>query len=182
MSARRLAWALGVGTLAYSGAYVFVYLYRWEWNRTLTAGLFFLAAEIGLATGLVIERLRKLEQRLDARPASPPDGTDPAYTQVRARLNESAPPPRDHFAWLRSSTQRTNVFIPVLMGAGVILSALAWLVEKVARATAGRAGEAKLAERLLPISLPAEPIVGDDDTSGGSGLALLMRPTEGARR
>jgi hypothetical protein len=177
MSARRIAWAVGVGTLAYSGAYVFVYLYRWEWNRTLTAGLFFLAAEIGLAAAIVVERIRKLEQRLDARL----DAGDPAHAQVRARLAESTPPPRDHFAWLRSSTQRTSVFIPVLMGAGMILSALAWLVERVARATAGRAGEVKLARRLLPITLPTEPIVADDDNGTGSGLALLMRPTEGAR-
>jgi hypothetical protein len=182
MSARRLAWALGVGTLAYSGVYVFVYLYRWEWNRTLTAGLFFLAAEIGLATALVIERLRKLEHKLDDRPAGRPDATDPRYARVRARLSESASPARDHFAWLRSSMDRTNVFIPVLMGAGVILSALAWVVEKVARATAGRARDDKLAHRLLPISLPAEPIAGDDDIGGGAGLALLMRPTDGARR
>ncbi|MGQ0804545.1 MAG: hypothetical protein ACT4PI_11875 [Actinomycetota bacterium] len=181
MSARRLAWALGVGTLAYSGAYVFIYLYRWEWNRTLTAGLFFLAAEIALAAAVIVERIRKLEQRLDARPDARPDPNDPAYAQVRARLKETAPPARDHFAWLRSSMQRTNVFIPVLMGAGVILSALAWLVEKVARATAGRARDDKLAQRLLPISLPAEPIV-RDDTSVNSGLALLLRPTDGAHR
>jgi hypothetical protein len=177
MSARRLAWALGVGTLAYSGAYVFVYLYRWEWNRTLTAGLFFLAAEIGLATALVIERLRKLERKLDDQSVSKPDASDPRYAQVRTRLSESPAPARDHFAWLRSSVQRTNVFIPVIMGAGVVLSALAWMVEKVAKTTASRAREDKLARRLLPITLPADPIVGDDAGAAAPGLALLLRPT-----
>lgn len=176
MSGRRIAWAVGGITLVYSGAYVFVYLYRWEWNRALTAGLFFLAAEIGLAAALVIERIRKLEHRLDAGP----DVTDAAHSQVRSRLTESAPPARDHFAWLRSSTQRTNVFIPVIMGAGVILSGLAWIVERVARATAGRAREDKLAQRLLPITLPVGPIVGDDTAGDGTGLALLMRPSPGA--
>jgi hypothetical protein len=160
-------------TLAYSGAYVFVYLYRWEWNRALTAGLFFLAAEIGLAAAFLGERIRKLERRLDGEP----DAGDPAYTQVRARLTESSPPGRDHFAWLRSSVQRTNVFIPVIMGAGVVLSALAWLVEKVAKTTASRAREDKLARRLLPITLPADPIVGDDTAPATPGLALLLRPT-----
>jgi hypothetical protein len=160
-------------TLAYSGAYVFVYLYRWEWNRALTAGLFFLAAEIGLAAAFLGERIRKLERRLDREP----DAGDPAYTQVRARLTESSSPGRDHFAWLRSSAQRTNVFIPVIMGAGVILSALAWLVEKVAKTTASRAREDKLARRLLPITLPADPIVGEDTGAATPGLALLLRPT-----
>jgi hypothetical protein len=173
MSGRRIAWAVGVVTLLYSGAYVFVYLYRWEWNRALTAGLFFLAAEIGLAAALIIERVRKLEHRLDRAP----DAGDPAYDQVRARLTESAPPARDHFAWLRSSMQRTNVFIPVIMGAGVILSGLAWVVERVARATAGRAREDKLARQLLPITLPTEPIVGDETAANDAGLALLLRPS-----
>jgi len=175
MNGRRIAWAVGLVTLAYSGAYVFVYLYRWEWNRALTAGLFFLAAEIGLGVAFLGERIRKLERRLDDRP----EPTDPAYAQVRERLTESAPPARDHFAWLRSSMDRTNVFIPVIMGAGVILSGLAWLVEKVAKATAGRAREDKLAQRLIPIMLPAEPIVGDDRTDAGAGLALLLRPGAG---
>lgn len=178
MSARRIAWAVGVITLAASGTYVFVYLYRWEWNRALTAGLFFLAAEIGLAAAFLVERIRKLEHRIEATK----DATDPAYAQVRARLAEAAPPGRDHFAWLRSDLQRTNVFIPVLMGAGVVLSALAWLVEKVARATAGPAREHALASQLLPIALPAEPIVGNDDAASGAGLTLLLRPTDGARR
>jgi hypothetical protein len=173
MNGRRIAWAVGLVTLAYSGAYVFVYLYRWEWNRALTAGLFFLAAEIGLAVAFLSERIRKLERRLDREP----DAGDPAYTQVRARLTESSSPGRDHFAWLRSSAQRTNVFIPVIMGAGVILSALAWLVEKVAKTTASRAREDKLARRLLPITLPADPIVVDDAGAAAPGLALLLRPT-----
>ena len=37
-----------VGVLVASGGYVLVYLYRWEWNRALMAGVFFLAAEIAL--------------------------------------------------------------------------------------------------------------------------------------
>jgi hypothetical protein len=178
MNGRRIALAVGVVTLAASGTYVFVYLYRWEWNRALTAGLFFLAAEIGLVAAVLAERIRRLEHRLDQ-----PGVTEPAYTQVRSRLAEARPPARDHFAWMRSNMERTNVFIPVLMGAGVILSALAWLVERVARATANPHREAALAKRLLPITLPAEPIVGvDDPTATDAGLALLLRPNGEALR
>lgn len=178
MSARRIGWAVGVVTLAASGAYVFVYLYRWEWNRALTAGMFFLAAEIALAAAFLGERIRKLEFRIDRAP----DARDPVFAQVRARLSESAPPARDHFAWLRSSMEGTNVFIPVLMGAGVILAALAWVVERIARVTAGPGREDKLARQLLPIALPAEPIVGGVGAKTESpGLALLLRPTDQTR-
>ncbi|MGH8983172.1 MAG: hypothetical protein ACRDY6_04775 [Acidimicrobiia bacterium] len=177
MSARRIGWGIGLVTLAYSGAYVFVYLYRWEWNRALTAGLFFLAAEIGLVAAFLAERIRKLEHRIGDAPAA----KDPAYTQVRTRIAESAGPERDHFAWMRSSMQRTNVFIPVLMGAGVILSGIAWVVERLARVTARPALEDKLAARLLPITLPAGPIVGDDD-GASDNLALLLRPSDASRR
>ena len=37
MNARILRTLLGGATLAASGAYTFVYLYRWEWNRALTS-------------------------------------------------------------------------------------------------------------------------------------------------
>jgi hypothetical protein len=178
MTARRIGWTIGVATLVASGAYVFVYLYRWEWNRALTAGIFFLAAEIGLAAAFVVERIRKLEHRLDRATPAP---SDPAYTQVRARLVESAGAGRDHFAWMRSSAQRTNVFIPVLMGAGVILSGVAWVVERLGRATARPALESKLATRLMPITLPAGPIVADRDATPDD-LALLLRPGDPGRR
>ena len=55
-------------------------------------------------------------------------------------LRDTAPPSRVSFAWLTRS-DRTSVFIPVLLGAGAVLSALAWVVERVSRATAGRAAE-----------------------------------------
>jgi len=178
MSARRIGWTLGGATLAVSGAYVFIYLYRWEWNRALTAGVFFLAAEIGLAVVFLAERIRKLETRLDREPTR----DDAVHEKVRSRLDESAPPPRDHFAWMRASAQRTNVFIPVLMGAGVILSAAAWLVERLARATARPALADKLAARLLPITLPADPIVADSGPADSQGLDLLRRPGAGGGR
>ena len=65
------------------------------------------------------------------------------------------------------------MFIPVLLGAGAVLSALAWVVERVARATAGRAAEAGLASRLGRLELPASGLLdGGDDP-----LALLRGPS-----
>jgi hypothetical protein len=64
---------------------VFVYLYRWEWNRALVSGLIFLAAEIGMLAALVLDRLAKLDRRVD--------DIDRARTEERAlrRLREHAP-------------------------------------------------------------------------------------------
>lgn len=47
--------------LAASGAYVFVYLYRREWNRAIIAGTFFLATEVALLGSAVLTRLRALD-------------------------------------------------------------------------------------------------------------------------
>ena len=76
------------------------------------------------------------------------------------------------FAWL-TRTDRTSVFIPVLLGAGAVLSALAWVVERVARATAGRAAEAGLARRLGLLELPADGLL----DGGEDPLALLRGPS-----
>ncbi|MGH9223232.1 MAG: hypothetical protein ACRD2W_05500 [Acidimicrobiales bacterium] len=170
MSGRRVAHAVVLLTLASSAAYLFVYLYRWEWNRALIAGVFVLASELGLVAAALSARLRAIEARLDAQPSAP-------ERLVAQRLRAAAPPTADHFAWLRSSTQHTSVFVPVLLGAGVVLSALAWLVERLARLTAGAALERGLAARLAVLSLPPEPLV---DPRGEEALSptltVLLRP------
>ena len=51
--------------------------------------------------------------------------------------------------------EHSNVFIPVLLGAGAVLSGLAWIVERLAKATAGRAGEHGLARQLGELDLPS---------------------------
>lgn len=161
MRANRLPSLLAVVVLLASGLYFFVYLWRWEWNRALVAGVLFLAAEVGLATVLVLDRLRRLGAQ--ARP------------ETVARVREAAPPPRDHFAWLQSKDQM-GVFVPVLMGVGVVVSALAWVVERLARSTAGPALERGLAGRMTPISWPAAGLGGRPDRDDDP-LSLLAGPT-----
>jgi hypothetical protein len=146
---KRLAYALVIATAAFSGLYTVIYLARWEWHRALLAALFFVAAEVALATGAVISRLRALERRLDD------GGWVGGSPATRARLAETAPPPRQPFSWLSSQGDRLNVFLPILRGAGVIASAAAWVVEHLARATARPVMESRLAERLAPFSWPA---------------------------
>ena len=48
MNARKIGILAAVVTLLASGAYVFVYLYRWEWNRAQVSAAIFVAAEVGL--------------------------------------------------------------------------------------------------------------------------------------
>ena len=131
---RIIAWLAGIGTLLAGVLYMVVSLNRWEWNRALFFGLIVLIAEIGLATGLVLRRLARLEHNLRGT-------ADPAITQI---LSETRPK-RDRFAWMRESSGQLNVFITFLVGGGVLLSAIAWVVDKVASKTSSPAGEERLA-------------------------------------
>jgi hypothetical protein len=147
-----IAWLAGIGTLVAGGFYMIVSLNRWEWNRALFFGLIVLIAEVALATGLVLRRLARLEYRTRV---------DPTVANV---LRETRPPSPDRFAWLRDSTQRTSVFITFLVGGGVILSAGAWIVDRVASKTSSPAGEQKLGRQISSITYPSGGLLLDDVT------------------
>ena len=151
---KKIVWLGGVATLAASGAYSVVSLGRWEWTRALYFGLIFLIAEVGLATGLI---LHKLDQQGHSTTAVDP--------QVLARLRESRPDSPNRFHWLDPTAGRTNVFITMLVGGGVLLSGVAWLVDKVAARTATPAGEVQLARKLGPITYPRSGLIVDDVTA-----------------
>ena len=172
MSARVLRGVLGGLTLAASGAYTFVYLYRWEWNRALMSAAIFIAAEVAVMGSLLSSRLKVISHRLDtqAAPAASP-GPSPAAVLRRERIHAAQPPARVGFAWL-SRPEHMNVFVPVLMGAGVVMSGLAWLVERLARATVSPMAERGLAARLDGLELPAHGFV----TAEHQPLDLLRGP------
>jgi hypothetical protein len=151
MTPRRLAYASLIAALAASGVYVFVYLVRWEWNRALIAGVFFLGAEVALIGAALYEKLRSIERRMALQDVSP---------KTLERVQEAAPEPHNHFAWLTENRGDLNVFVPVLMGAGLVISGLAWLVERLARATAQPVLEHRLAARMAPLALPAGGLMG----------------------
>ena len=156
MTGRRIAYLAAIVTIAASGYYFFVYLTRWEWNRALTSGVILLAAEIALVGALVLDRIGRLRSNLT--PVAPSRREPRA--QVLARIRETAPAQRNHFAWLRPES--TNVFVPVLLGAGVIVSGIAWVVERIARATAGKSMERGLALQLESLAPPAEGLIAAD--------------------
>lgn len=151
MNARMLRALLGGATLAASGTYTFVYLYRWEWNRALMSAAIFIAAEVAVIGSLLAQRLKVISDRLDATDVP---GAASSQTVRLERIRSTAPPARANFAWL-SRPEQMNVFVPVLMGAGVLLSGVAWIVERVARATVAPAAERSLASQLDGLELPA---------------------------
>ncbi len=158
----RIAKLLGGVVMATTAVYFFVYLWRWEWNRALIAGVLFVAAEVAMASATVLNRLHGLSEKLST--------PDPA---VLARIRESAPPPRDHFEWLSPKSGQMGVFVPVLIGMGVVASGLAWLVERLARSTAGPVMERGLAARLGPLAWPAGGLVPE---AHADPLAVLDHP------
>jgi len=159
---RRLGTALTVMVLLASGTYLLVYLYRWEWNRAVVAGIFFIAAEIALVATALLRKLHTIEARLEGR-----DGPLPID-----RIRETQPEPTPKFDWLVDPS-RTNVFVPVLLGAGVILSLLAHGVERLAGATTTPLQERALAARLDAIALPTGGLLGGVP---GHGLGELVVP------
>lgn len=152
MIAKKIGYAVSWLVMLSSGIYVFVYLYRWEWNRAIVAGIFLLASGIALSTMAILDRIRRLEARLDQ------DAAKPAQSAL-ASIEAARPEAHRHFDWL-GDTKNMNVFVPVLMGAGVVVSAIAWAVERFAHVTVRPSMERSLATSLGALSLPAGGLLG----------------------
>ena len=146
---KTIAWLAGIGTMLMGVMYMVVSLNRWEWNRALFFGLIVLIAEVGLATGLILRKIETSGRR------------DP---ETLAVLRETRSPSPDRFAWLKESNGQLNVFITFLVGGGVILSGVAWVVDRLASKTSTAVGEERLAEQLHMIAYPAGGLVVDDVT------------------
>lgn len=149
---KALVLLLATVTLAASGGYLFVYLYRWEWNRALISGVIFLAAEVAVVGWALNSKLTEVAQQVDGARAR----------RIGAHLDEARDRPSTAFDWLRPG-DRVGVFVPILMGAGLFLSAVAWVVEKLGRATAGRANDRRLASSLSRLAPPRGGFLDDAD-------------------
>lgn len=175
---RGVGWLVGALTLLTAAVYTFRYLYFWEWHRALIMGVVFVAAEVAIATALILRRLASVGR--DSQRSSA-DGWDPA---TLARIRQAAPE-RNHFAWLSPRDGELGVFITVLVGGGIIVSGLAWVVDKVAGNTATPALEENLASRLSTIAFPDGGLVPDDAEllakegpyADDEDLRLLLGPT-----
>lgn len=157
-AARLVGAVLSLGVFVWSGSYFVVYLGRWEWNRAIVSGLVALALLTVLCTSVVLRRLAALDQRLDQRLVAAsrggrgvaPTGSDPA----RALIGDANLAAAQHrFEWLRPDGRTTGVFIPVLLGTGMILSLLAYAVERLAGWFAGDTLDRRTAS-IIPLDLP----------------------------
>jgi hypothetical protein len=146
---KAIVWLAGIATLVAGAVYMIISLNRWEWNRALFFGLIVLIAEVGLATGLVLRKIETTNRR------------DPETLSV---LRQTRGPSPDRFAWLKESNGRLNVFITFLVGGGIVLSGVAWIVDRLASKTSTPMGEDRLAEELDMIAYPPGGLVVDDVT------------------
>lgn len=163
---KKLMWVFALGTFLAAGVYSVISLNRWEWSRALYFGLVVLVAEVGLATGLV---LRKLDQQAEVD-ASERD-------EVRDILRRSRVS-RNRFRWLAPEkvASRSNVFITMVVSGGILLSGLAWLLDKVAANTTTSLQEGRLAGDLTRIAYPADGLLPDDVTVLAQQLPDLDDP------
>lgn len=161
---KAVAWIVAVATLVVAAAYTVVSLARWEWNRALFFALVFVAAEVGLAAAVVLRRLARVE-RLVVDAASTDGGARKALRDTRGA--------QERFAWLRVDPTdvvgRTNVFITLLVGGGILLSGGAWLIDKLASATVDPRLERRLGRELDAIAYRPGLLVDEVD--------VLARPS-----
>jgi hypothetical protein len=152
---RILARLLVLAIAALSATYLIVYLYRWEWNRALISGLFFLAAEVAYVGSSLRADVRGLAARVDALES-------PVGRRRSTVRDTSGARPGRPFAWLREAASgQMNVFVPVLLGAGVILSAAAFVVERIAGMVMGSEEIPTGRGRPVDLDLPPDGLLGD---------------------
>lgn len=173
----RLAALASAIVLLTAATYMVVYIARWEWTRALISASVFIAMLSIVSTVLVLSRISELAALVRSAMGAGNDGarsaegnrasgptserdladrsvpTAPASTLTADALRDAGRTHADrHFAWLHD-TGRVGVFIPVLLGAGMILSAVAWFVERLSGALAGATLDRRLADEI-PLDLP----------------------------
>ncbi|MCD7437756.1 hypothetical protein K4B79_05905 [Streptomyces lincolnensis] len=157
---RKVAYVFGGLAAAGAGTYLVIYLYRWQWQRALICGVLLLVVEVLLLGLVTLGRLTRIEERLrdtDRRQREAEARQEDVLTRLR---QPAAAREETRFRWLADPADRTYVFVPVLMVTGVVLTGLAWVVQKVASATA-RPAERRLAGRLAVLAAP-DPGRSDD--------------------
>jgi hypothetical protein len=142
--ARAVGFVLATVILAVSGIYVVVDLARWEWNRAVISALVMIAALIVVVAMMLFRQLHQIEQRMDALERARGGRTE---TLGALRSTNDATASR-HFRWLERPPDGLGVFIPVLLGAGVLLSLAAYVVERVAGLFAASTLDPRTASKL----------------------------------
>lgn len=179
MNSRLVAWGgrtVMVATLLLAGSHFVYYLYHWEWVRAQIAGLVLIATLVVAAARLLLARVDRMQRdvgrRLDAMAAAVADrsvagppgradglrprvaGDEPDFSWLARELS----PPR-HRAVLSlvllggidsgAGAPQAAVFIPILLGAGLAVSAVAGVVERTAATVHGGGGGPWRGRQLL---------------------------------
>ncbi|MBD9725581.1 hypothetical protein PV755_14625 [Streptomyces caniscabiei] len=164
---RRLAYLFGGAAAVGAGVYFVVYLYRWQWQRAILSGVLLLIVGVLLLGLVLLGRLARIEERIRE--------SDRRQQDALARLRQTHTRERDdRFRWLEDPAGRTYVFVPVLLITGVVLSGIAWLVQRIASVTARPAAERHLAGRLAVLTSP--------DSAPDADLEDTAPPGIGRRR
>jgi hypothetical protein len=152
---KKVMWLFALATFFGGLVYTVISLNRWEWNRALFFGLVMVVAEVGLGTGLVLRKLDRMEESAEQR----------ERTEVKGVLQDTRVAPH-RFEWLAPEevVSRSNVFITMLVGGGVVLSGLAWVLDKLAARTTTSLEEGRLAGDLTRISYPQDGLLPDEIT------------------
>ena len=149
---RLVMWFALSGVIAVAGGHTIYYLLNWEWNRAGIAGVAFTGAVVVASTFLLLDRLSRVEAKLDLLLAGGSGQRQPAEVDATAAAVQVEP--RPDFPWLSASpavvlglwavaprqAPDPGVFIPVFLAAGLIVSALAGVLERVAAFTQRRKG------------------------------------------
>jgi hypothetical protein len=151
---RKLTVLVLVITLVVAGLLAGQALYAWEWSRAVWMTTGFVAVEVALVGVLVLGRLKDLGARLEA---------ERDQDLVRHRLVERRPKAPDRFAWLQESMGRTNVFVTMIIGGGVIVSGVLWLIDQLARRSVTAERQGRLADDLRSIAPPSDGLVPPED-------------------
>jgi hypothetical protein len=153
--ARATGFALAAVILAVSSIYVVIDLARWEWNRAVISALVMIAALIVLVAMMLFRQLHRIEQRMDALERSGDGNTLGALRSANANAAGR------HFRWLERPPDGLGVFIPVLLGAGVLMSLVAYLIERIAGLFAAATLDPRTASKLgadLPLGNGLPPL------------------------
>ncbi|HSE08084.1 MAG TPA: hypothetical protein VLB29_05420 [Nocardioidaceae bacterium] len=144
--AKVVMWLALAAVVIVAGGHFVYYLFLWEWGRAGIAGTGFTAALVVAATFLFLSRIQRIERRLDELLLIAEHGAS-LSSENNADTVASEIEPRPDFPWLRHpagpqvvglaalvayEAPDQSVFIPVFLAAGLVISAVAGVVERVA--------------------------------------------------
>lgn len=178
---KKLAWLLALAVTITAMVYMFRHLASWEWHRAMFAGIAMLAGQLALATAIIVRTIK--------RTGAQGGGGAAVDDRVVARLRQTRPPSGRVFAWLKPEQGQMNVFVSILLAGGVVVSAGAWVIDKIATTTSAGGMENRLAAKLATLQPPADGFVAADGELLPAGrpvddetLGLLLGPSTGGGR